>query len=86
MRDRSLPAPAPWLPVIAEGKHGYDLEYQLPTSALIFNIILKRRFHLLLNQARHRRHPDLLLCRIRRSIIREIIANAAAVGSKSIHD
>jgi hypothetical protein len=39
-----LPAPAPWLPIIAEGTHGYDLEYQLPTSALIFNIILKRRF------------------------------------------
>jgi hypothetical protein len=44
MRGRSLPALAPWLPIIAEGKHGYDLEYQLPTSALISNIILKRRF------------------------------------------
>ena len=32
----------------------------------------------------HRRHPDLLLRRIRRSIIREILANAHAVGSKSI--
>jgi hypothetical protein len=44
MRGRSLPALAPWLPIIAEGKHGYDLEHQLPTSALISNIILKRRF------------------------------------------
>ena len=23
----------PWLPIIAEGKHSYDLEYQLPTEA-----------------------------------------------------
>jgi hypothetical protein len=22
-----------WLPIIAEGKHSYDLEYQLPTEA-----------------------------------------------------
>ena len=29
---RVLPAP-PWLPLIAEGKHNYDLEYQLPTEA-----------------------------------------------------
>ena len=26
-------APPPWLPIIAEGKHSYDLEYQLPTEA-----------------------------------------------------
>ena len=30
---RSLPAPPPWLPIIAKGKHNYDLEYQLPTEA-----------------------------------------------------
>jgi hypothetical protein len=23
----------PWLPIIAEGKHSYDLEYQLPAEA-----------------------------------------------------
>jgi len=23
----------PWLPIIAEGKHSYDHEYQLPTEA-----------------------------------------------------
>lgn len=28
-----LPAPPPWLPIIAEGKHNYDLEYQLPTES-----------------------------------------------------
>jgi hypothetical protein len=39
---------------------------------------------LLLSRARHRPHPYLLLRRIRRSIIREILANAPAVGSKSI--
>src|SRR5271168_4683433 len=39
---------------------------------------------LLLSRAWHRRHPDLLLRRIRRSIIREILANVPAVGSKSI--
>jgi hypothetical protein len=33
MLGRSLPAPPPWLPIIAEGKHSYDLEYQLPTEA-----------------------------------------------------
>jgi hypothetical protein len=32
MRGRSLPAP-PWLPIIAEGKQSYDLEYQLPAEA-----------------------------------------------------
>src|SRR5271170_270066 len=39
---------------------------------------------LLLGRARHRLHPYLLLRRIRRSIIREILANAPAVRSKSI--
>jgi hypothetical protein len=39
---------------------------------------------LLLSGARHRPHPYLLLRRIRRSIIREILANARVVGSKSI--
>jgi hypothetical protein len=43
-----------------------------------------RRSRLFLNLARHRPHPDLLLRRIRRSIIREILANAPTVGSKSI--
>ena len=29
-----FPPRAPsWLPIIAEGKHSYDLEYQLPTEA-----------------------------------------------------
>src|ERR1700679_1438773 len=42
------------------------------------------RSGLLLSRARHRRHPDLLLRRIPRSIIREILENASAVGSKSI--
>ena len=32
-QSRSLPAPPPWLWIIAEGKHSYDLEYQLPTEA-----------------------------------------------------
>jgi hypothetical protein len=31
---RVVPSPPPpWLPIIAEGKHSYDLEYQLPTEA-----------------------------------------------------
>ena len=51
---------------------------------VIPNFILKRRSRLFLNWARHRPHPDLLLRRIRRAIIREILANAPAVGSKSI--
>src|SRR5277367_6632554 len=39
---------------------------------------------LLLSRARHRRHPDLLFLRIRRPVIREILANAPAVGSKPV--
>src|SRR5580693_5756498 len=39
---------------------------------------------LLPGRALHRSHTDLLLRRVRRSIIREILANAPAVGSKSI--
>jgi hypothetical protein len=53
-------------------------------AQVIPNFILKRRSRLFLNRARHRPHSDLLLRRIRRSIIREILANAPAVGSKSI--
>ena len=53
-------------------------------AQVIPNFILKRRSRLFLNRARHRPHPDLLLRRIRRSIIREILANAPPVGSKSI--
>ena len=53
-------------------------------AQVIPNFIPKRRFRLFLDRARHRPHPDLLLRRIRRSIIREILANAPAVGSKSI--
>ena len=55
--------------------HGRAL---IPTS---FSSVASR---LLLSRSRHRHHPDLLLRRIRRSIIREILANAPAVGSKSI--
>src|SRR5208283_1283668 len=50
---------------------------RFPTS---FSSVASRLF----SRARHRRHPSLLLRRIRRSIIREILANAPAVGSKSI--
>ena len=53
-------------------------------AQVLSNFILKRRCRLFLNRARHRPHPDLLLRRVRRSIIREILANAPAVGSKSI--
>ena len=78
-------APGTFTIIIADGKHSYDLEYQLPTEApsfpTSFSSVASR---LLLSRARHRRHPDLLLRRIRRSIIREILANVRRVRGQSI--
>src|SRR5580700_11260417 len=59
----------------------YDLLAEAPRPSTSSSSVASR---VLLSRALHRRHANLLLRRIRRSIIREILANAPAVGSKSI--